>query len=75
MKKDEITAFCYNPNNGVANDTQYTFKSSDVRGITMAPDGTTYANLRGFRQARIRVNDYFNLKEEKFPWTKAPSPK
>lgn len=65
MKKDEIVAICYNPNNGVANDVQYTFQSSQVLGLTKAPDGTTYANLRGFRQARIRVNDYMNLKEKR----------
>lgn len=65
MNKDEIVAFCYNPNNGVVDDTQYTFKASSVMGLTMAPDGTTYANLKGFRQARIRYNDYMNLKEKR----------
>ncbi len=63
MQKDEIVAFYYNPKTGNNNASNYTFLASEVIGITMAPDGETYANLRGFRQARIRVNDYMNLKE------------
>ncbi len=58
----KILEFYYDPNTGHDNANRH-FDDKEVMGITMAPDGTTYANLKDFRQARIRVNDYFNLKE------------
>jgi len=59
---NRVVAFKFNPQNHEV-DTKYTFAEKDVIGLTMAPDGVCYANLKGFRQARIRVNDYMNLKE------------
>jgi len=61
--KDEIIAFQFSPANPKVN-VKFTFKVEDVIGVTMASDGETFANLRNFRQARVRYNDYMNLKEK-----------
>lgn len=61
MKK-EIVGFEFDPEDPK---TDYKFKVlvEDVIGLTMAPDGVCFANLKGFRQARIRFQDYQYLKE------------
>jgi hypothetical protein len=62
--KNEIVGFYFDPKNPKTN-VACTFQEKDVIGLTMAPDGATFANLKGFRQARIRYNDYMNLKEKR----------
>lgn len=51
--------------NGPNGERSFKFAVKRVTGITMATDGVTYANLKGFRQARISVTDYMELKERK----------
>lgn len=74
MKNHKILEYIHNPETDKY-EAYTSFHEKRVIGVTMAPDGTTYANLSGFRQARIRYDDYMKLKERKFPWTLAPNPK
>ncbi len=60
---DKILAFRFNPADP-KNAEWYAIEPSEVTGLTFAPDGEMFANLKNFRQARIRANDYFRLKEE-----------
>lgn len=75
MKKDELTALCYDPKTGNSNAPGFSFKTSEVLRLTMAPDGTTFANLKNFRQARIRLIDYMNLKGCNPSWNPVSNPK
>lgn len=62
MIGNKIVGFHHHPTNEKL-DITHTFSVKRVIGLTMAPDGVCYANLKGFRQVRIRYQDYMKLKE------------